>query len=137
MGSLVTDIAGLLISLGEASDGGSAGASWPVFEDMIPPDDPDMALAVFSLPGLPPSPFKAEASFPQFQIRVRSAPAQPAPARLKIESILAELSGYSGTLDGTRYTHVFPLSSAPFPLGKDDRGRYEYTISFQCDKSFP
>lgn len=135
MGSLATDMAGLLVTLGVAADGGSSGGPWPVFEATLPAS-PDEAVAVFPLPGLPPS-LKAGAGFPHFQVRVRGAPNLPAPALAKMEEVAAELSGYSGTLDGTKYTHVYPLSSGTFPLGPDDRNRPEFTMTFATDRDFP
>lgn len=117
---LTTEIANLL----QAQAVGTPGTS--IFEGYLP-DDPDACLAIFDTGGLPPDRDLPVAD-PTFQVLVRST-SLPL-VRAKVDAVVTALHQLSNeSLGGTHYYYIF-LMGEPAHIGRDQKGRDEYSINF-------
>lgn len=101
------------------------------------PDAPDEALMVLSTGGNPTS---AAATWgwdePTVQLMVRGAPEDPETPHAQAQALYNELQGLryrtldSGGADEVRLIICESPQSAPFDLGRDEKGRYRYTLNF-------
>lgn len=70
---------------------------------------------------------------PAAQVLVRGEPWQSDEVVTKAQDIYDELHGrLAVTLGSTTYDRVVAQSSGPIPLGFDENGRFQVTISFRC-----
>lgn len=95
------------------------------------PDTPNNVIALFRTGGADPNhTFEARAfSNPTFQVRVRNI--SYAMAESKAQQVVLALDGLTEhTINGTRYISIMQQSDL-LPLGKDSKGRSEFTVNFR------
>lgn len=96
------------------------------------PDVPDNAIALFRSGGADPThSFESRLfSNPTFQVRVRNI--SYAMAETKAQQVALALDGLTEqTINGTRYISIMQQSDL-LPIGKDSKGRSEFTLNFQA-----
>lgn len=101
------------------------------FIENLPPD-PDTALAVYSKAG-PPADARLGYDEPGIQIVARSA--DPRVAAASLAAIYDQLHGLVNTElpDGTWLVSCLGQASSPTPLGRDQNGRHEFSLTFACE----
>jgi hypothetical protein len=102
------------------------------------PDMPNDAMAVQEYAGARPWHVKgvqaAEIENPRFQILVRSGARNYVGGRQLIEDAYTFLDGFSGVLSGVEYVSIRAIQS-PFPLGRDENGRWRFACNFEVLKA--
>lgn len=114
---------------------GTLGTDLFLFE--MPPESPDVAVAVIETGGLAPefihsNPTRQTYERPTFQVVARDP--NPKTARTKAENIYKLLGSVVNTsLSGTRYLRIFPTQS-PFRLGRDENDRALIACNYEAFK---
>jgi len=127
--SLASEIARYLSAegLGVFSDAKGGG---DIFVDTMP-DAAASGICVYTTGGSPPDTATSIAR-PTLQVLVRGARARE--TCLRARAILAMLRGLRDirlTNGGTRIMLCIARQSEPIPLGRDENGRYQYSVNFQ------
>ena len=105
--------------------------TYPVFIGDLPAE-PDNVCVLYLTGGFVPlreigfQP--AYATLPTFQVRVRNKTYEAAFAYLAL--VRQRLDGYTGNMGGPTIWGIFSQGDV-LPLGKDDRGRSEFTLNFR------
>ena len=111
--------------------------AWPIYLGGIFPGTRDDAIALAEGGGerpvneMGPTVGAVAAESPELVAQVRSA--SYSSARSKAEAIWTKLHKYSGTMSGTRYLLIEAWQS-PYPVGRDDAGRWIIGCSYRVTK---
>lgn len=103
------------------------------------PDSPHRALCFYERPGPPPDSVDPW-SYPQLQVMARDEAGSARPAHDVLQDIVDALHGTrnvvwaAGTLDETFVAACDALTSGIVPLGRDQQGRSQFTVSFQLER---
>ncbi len=114
----------------------ATGATGDVFLEHLP-DAPDEALMVLSTGGNPLGPAATYGwDEPTVQLMVRGAPDDPETPAAAAQELYDALQGLRyvtldpGGEDEVRLCSCSSLQTAPFNLGRDEKGRYRFTLNF-------
>jgi len=114
----------------------ATGTTGNVFLEHLP-DAPDEALMVLSTGGNPLGPAATYGwDEPTVQVMVRGVPEDPETPQAAAQAIYDELQGLryvtldAGGDDEVRLCSCSSLQTAPFNLGRDEKGRYRFTLNF-------
>lgn len=114
----------------------ATGATGDVFLEHLP-DAPDEALMVLSTGGNPLGPAATYGwDEPTVQVMVRGVAEDPETPQATAQAIYDELQGLryvtldAGGDDEVRLCSCSSLQTAPFNLGRDEKGRYRFTLNF-------
>lgn len=100
------------------------------------PNTPDDVIIVSEYGGMAPIRSHSDPANPdepvRFQVLVRSKQYQQ--GRNRIETIYRTLDGITNTvIEGVRYRSIMALQT-PFPIGRDENQREQFTVNFECIK---
>lgn len=118
-------------------EGVSPSGAWPAYTNNMP-DTPDRALCFYVRPGPPPDGADPWA-YPQLQVMARDEPGPARPCHDVLQDIVDELHGTentvwaAGTLDEVFVTRCRVNVSGLVDLGRDAKGRPQYTVTFQLE----
>jgi hypothetical protein len=94
------------------------------------PAEPDAVTVLYSTGGPAPE-LRRPYELPSFQVRTRGTNARTAYDRCK--AVYERLHGLHDTQLGVHYlVDCYALQSSPVAIGRDEAGRYEYTLNFQA-----
>ena len=124
-------------------DAGLAGGStgWRLTWGHMPDDGVQhRVVCLYATGGFRPD-AKIDLDYPGFQVRVRGSLNNHDEAHAKLSAIQRAIHPHGGespfpaTIGGTDYRHVESDQSEPIPLGKDERGRFHFTLNFTVWRS--
>jgi Bacteriophage minor capsid protein len=111
-----------------------AGTSGNIFIQTIP-DQPDVALAIFSHGGPGNDPMDEYIRI-NFQIIIRTIPNDPRAGEVLAQQIVDALNGFNSdylTAGGNWVFDTSALQSGPNNIGRDQKNRFEYSQNFMIE----
>lgn len=114
--------------------GDSTGANVNIFVSSYP-DDPDNMIALLGLPGSEmPNKYIGEFEYPRFQVMIRNTDYEAGAGKMREvrdllhDQLAIELVNF--------YVLRIQAQQDGYPIGRDEKGRYEFSINFTAQHRY-